>query len=190
MKIVLIRHSKTYQDPNTPILQWGLSEAGMELARQLSQLDIIKNLSVVYASFQTKALETAVLLAKPNALPIKPNDGLTEVTSFTGQFEPDFAKYTKNVHDYYLGNIERIGSGETKVEALARFNATLERIAAEEIGKEYIGVVSHGNVLSLFSAQYSPIGSYELHLAIKQPDIAVFDWEKKQFISFFGESLR
>ena len=187
MKIVLIRHSKTDRNPLVPILQWGLSEDGIEYAKKLSEKDIIKKLNVVYASFQTKALETAVLIAKPNATPIKADDNLTEVTSFTGPFEKDFDKYTQNVHDYYHGMIERISNGETKEEAIHRFNLALENIAEKEAGKEFVGVISHGNILTLFSSQYRDVDCFKLHTQIKQPDIAIFDWDEKKFISFFGE---
>jgi broad specificity phosphatase PhoE len=187
MKFIFIRHSKTDRNFEVPILCWGLADNGIELAKELSGRDIIKNLDVMYASFQTKALETAVLLAKPNAIPIKADNGLTEVTSFTGLFEKDFDVYTKSVHDYYAGAIERIGAGETRAEALQRFNATIEVIAEAEADKEYVGIVSHGNILTLFSALYKDVDCYELHTKIKQPDVAVFDWNAKKFESFFGE---
>lgn len=187
MKFVFIRHSKTDRNPQVPITCWGLTNRGIELAKELSQRNSIKDLDVIYASFQTKALETAVLLAKPNAIPIKADDGLTEATSFTGPFEADFDMYTKNVHDFYSGDKDRIAGGETKVEALDRFNATLELIAAKESDKKYVGIVTHGNILTLFSALYKDVDAYALHTAIKQPDIAIFNWEEKQFEVFFGQ---
>ena len=188
MNFVFIRHSKTDRNPQIPIACWGLTEGGVELAKELSQKDFIKSLDVLYTSFQTKALETAVLLAKPNAVPIKANDGLTEVTSFTGPFEEDFALYTKNVHDFYDDDLDRIGDGETKTEALERFNTTLESISKIENGKEFIGIVTHGNILALFSAQYRDgADPYVLHAAIEQPDVAIFNWDEKKFKIFFGE---
>lgn len=190
MKFVFIRHSKTDRDPQIPIRCWGLAEAGIQLAKELSRKEVIKGIDVIYASLQTKALETAVLLAKPNAIPIKTDDRLTEVTSFTGHFEKDFDIYTKNVHDYYHDNIERIDNGETKIEALERFVAALESIAVTERDKESIGIISHGNILTLFSALYKDVDSYSLHTQLKQPDVAVFDWDKKEFEVFFGEAIR
>jgi broad specificity phosphatase PhoE len=187
MKFVFIRHSKTDRNPQAPITCWGLADQGIELAKELAQKDIIKDLDVLYASFQTKALETAVLLAKPNAIPIKADDGLTEVTSFTGPFEEDFELYTKNVHDFYHDDLDRIAGGETKTEALKRFNATLEAIAVTESEKDFVGIVTHGNILALFAAQYRDVDSYILHTTIKQPDVALFDWGTKKFDIFFGE---
>jgi broad specificity phosphatase PhoE len=142
---------------------------------------------VLYASFQTKALETAVLLAKPNTIPIKADDGLTEVTSFTGPFEEDFDLYTKNVHDFYTDKLDRIAGGETKAEALERFNATLESIAKVERDKNSVGIITHGNILTLFSSLYEAVDCYTLHTTIKQPDVAIFNWDDKKFEVFFGE---
>jgi len=187
MKFVFIRHSKTKIDPNVPILLWGLSESGIELANNLSQNEIFKKIKVVYSSLQTKALETSVLVCKPNLIPIKTDNRLTEVTSFTGPFEFDDVVHTKNIHDYHQGLIDRINGGETKNEALQRFNAALTEISITENGTDYVGIVSHGNILALFCAQYQDVNSYELHTKIKQPDLAVFDLETKTFVSFFGE---
>ena len=187
MKLILIRHSKTDRNPEVPITCWGLSADGIKLAEELSTKDVIKNLDVLYASFQTKALETAVLLAKPNAIHIKADNRLTEVTSFTGPFETDFDTYTKNVHDYYVDIIPRISSGETKQEALARFTTALEAIVESEKGHDRVGIVSHGNILTLFSALYKEVDCFALHTQIKQPDVAVFDWDSKKFDTFFGE---
>ena len=187
MKFVFIRHSKTQIDPNVPILLWGLSEKGVELAKNLSQNEIFKKIKVVYSSLQTKALETSVLICKPNLIPIKTDNRLTEVTSFTGPFELDDVIHTKNIHDYHKGLTLRINNGETKVEALKRFNQSLIDISIAEDTSDYVGIVSHGNMLAIFSSQYQNVDSYELHTKIKQPDMAIFDFESKKFISFFGE---
>lgn len=187
MEITFIRHSKTLVDPTINPTRWGLSEDGVRLAQELSSRDVIKRLGVIYSSLQTKALETAIYLAKPNAIPIKTNDRLTEVTSFTNKFIADEDTYKKTVEDYYSERIARINEGETIQEALARFNAAIQDIAAENRGEERIGIVSHGNILTLFSAQFDvAIDCYKLHKEIKQPDIALFDLDSKKFTSFFG----
>jgi len=189
MEILFVRHSKTKVNPQIPIPQWGLSAEGIQLAQKLSAHNVIKALDVIYTSLQTKALETALVLAKPNAISIKTHDGLTEVTSFTQSYEEDVGKYKKNVKEYYGGTLDRINSGETKQEALDRFTRTLQTIVATERDKNSIGIVSHGNILTLFSALFKDIECYEFHTKIEQPDIAVFDWEKQTFSSFFGELI-
>ena len=187
MNFIFIRHSKTDRNPAVPFICWGLTAEGIELAEHLSQEEIIKELDVLYSSSQTKALETALYLAKPNGISIKVDPNLTEVTSFTIKYDADIDIYTKNVHDFYSGAIDRINGGETKAEALDRFNMSLEAIAKAERGSSDIGIVTHGNILALFTAQYKDVDCLDLHYKIKQPDVAVFNWKEKRFMSFFGE---
>jgi len=126
MEIVLIRHSKTKPMPNIPIPLWGLTEEGIAKAKSLANEPIIKTLDVIYSSLQTKAIETALLLAKPNNLPIKTNNALTEISSFTREFLGD--SYEQAVSDFYSDKISRIAHGETATEALTRFEQALQEI--------------------------------------------------------------
>lgn len=189
MKITLIRHSKTLVEPQKAIVLWGLSEEGIESAKALSNEQVIKDIQVLYASLQTKAIETAVLLSKPNAIPIRTNNDFTEITSFTNKFNSKEEEYEKGVHDFYHDTLDRIAEGETHHEALVRFNSALETVVAEESSKgvNNIGIVSHGNILSYFTAQYADITPFALHDKIHMPDVAILDWDTKQFVTLWEE---
>lgn len=188
MKITFIRHSKTVKDPQVSIRQWVLSDEGVERAQEISTLNVVRNIDVLYSSLQNKALETAVIMAKPHNTPIKVDDSLTEISSFTQKF---FGKeiYEENVSKFFSGEIERIEGGETAQEALERFSRALENIVIREDKNNItnIGVVSHGTILSYFCSQFSEYSALEIHKMISMPDIAVFDWEKEKFDVFFGE---
>jgi broad specificity phosphatase PhoE len=186
MKITFIRHSKTKVEPEKPIVLWGLAEEGIEKARALSGQDSVKRLDVIYSSLQTKAIETMVYLAKPNAIPMRTHADLTEVTSFTNKFYTG-EEYTSQIERYYARTLERIAGGETIDEVLSRFMAALDWIVAEESAAENIGIVSHGNILALFTGLQSEADPYELHRTIQQPDVAEFDWNTKQFTRMWGE---
>lgn len=189
MQIVLIRHSKTLVEPEKAIVLWGLSGVGIEKVKAFSSKDVIKGVQVMYASLQTKAIETAVYLTKPNGIPIKTDNDFTEITSFTNKFTTKEQGYEQGVHDFYHGTIDRIGNGETSKEALERFNAAIERAISEERknGVNNIGIVSHGNILSFFTAQYADVMPFALHDKIQMPDVAVLDWNTKKFVSLWGE---
>ena len=188
MNITLIRYSKTNPTASIPIRQWGLTDEGIELAIKLSQSELITSLDVLYSSLQTKALETALILAKPHGLEIKTHPGLDEVTSFTRKFLGD--EFEKVTHDFYSEKIERISEGETWREALKRFNATIDSIVAKEkvLHHENIGLVSHGNILSFFTSLYTGKEAYLWHKKITMPDVAVFDWNNKKFQVFWGQN--
>ena len=186
MKITFIRHSKTAIKPEVPITLWGLSDKGIDKARELSAQDMIQQLDVVYSSLQTKAIETMLYLAKLNAIPMRTHEGLTEITSFTNEFDPNEERYLRQVEQYYGGQLDRIAGGETIDEALGRFMAALESIAGQEREAEHIGIVTHGYILSFLTAKYSELSPFDLHHSIQQPDVAEFDWESKSFTKLWN----
>jgi broad specificity phosphatase PhoE len=189
MKLTLIRHSTTKPTSDIPICQWGLTNEGVKLADKLSVNHLIKDLDVIYSSLQTKALETALIVAKPNAIAIKTHPDLTEISSFTIKFLGD--EFDIKLKQYFDNKISRINGGETYKEALSRFDRALTDIVDQEKENKVdnIGVVTHGYVLSFFTARYCNLGAWEVHEKISMPDIATFDWEMKKLIKFWGEAI-
>lgn len=183
MKYTFIRHSKTIADMSVNPKVWMLSDEGREKALKLSESEYIENLDVIYSSLQTKALETSVLIAKNNHIPIKTDDRLTEITSITNKIIID---YKTEVGDFLAGKVNRLNDGETIQEALNRFESALEDISKIEGDLKNIGIVSHGTMLSIFADKYSNKSVIDIHQSIKMPDLAIFDWENKEFINFYG----
>ena len=184
MLITLIRHSKTKFQKDVPNVLWQLTEEGIDLASKLSLQKEIQDIEVLYSSLQTKALQTALILAKDNHIPIKTNKDLTELTSITNGFIEDFEG---SVRKLYSGEIKNINDGETIEECSVRFNNAIEEIIKTESNCQNLGIVAHGNVLSIFSSQYTDISPYDIHSKMQMPDMAIFDWDTKKFIKFYGE---
>jgi broad specificity phosphatase PhoE len=184
MKITLIRHSKTTIAPDIPNPLWSLSDEGITLAQELADNQYIKDIDVLYSSLQTKALETTILLAKPNVIPIKTHADLTEISSFTKKFFG--ADYQEKVHAFYTDQVARLADGETYQEALNRFNKAIEDIISNEQNCNNIGIVTHGNILSFYSAQFCNKTPLELEKSIKMPDMAILDTNINKFIKLYG----
>lgn len=189
MKLVLIRHSQSIINPDIPIVTWGLSDKGVELAKNLHNNSHVKQVQVIYASFQPKALETAILATKNAGVSVKPDDRLTEITSFTNRFIADSTEYKQSIDNFYSGRAERLSGGESAREALKRFTQAVREIVDGEKSHEVVGIVSHGNILAHFVCQFTENNVYQVAESMKQPDIAVLDWETKKFEVFFGEGM-
>lgn len=187
MKITLIRHSKTILEKDKPITCWKLSQEGIKLAEVMSKKEEIKGLDVIYSSLQTKALHTAVILAKDNYIQIKTHPDLTEITSFTKKFFGE--KYQEKIEQFYSGEVRAFFGGETAKVALGRFNIAIQKIVAEANREacQNVGIVSHSNILSFFSAQYIDVKPVEIEKEMKMPDLALFDFRLKRFLKFFNE---
>ena len=184
MIFTFIRHAHTNVIPQDPPTEWMLSDQGVVDAVHLSSDPHIGHLELIYTSGQQKAIQTGVILAYPNMIPLHTHAGLTENTSFTSTYLG--ADYTRYVDQYYAHIIERIAEGETIDESLKRFDATLEEIESAHPQLNSIGIVSHGNILALFSSLYSEYSARELHDTIAMPDMCVFDYSLKSFVRFWG----
>ena len=183
MKLYLFRHSRTIIEPEVPTPQWVLSTEGVKRAQSLSENANMRPIEVFYSSLQNKALETTVIFAKPQRVPIKTHAGLAELTSITNAFLPH---YEETVQHLYAGTITTIHNGESFQEGLNRFHRTIEQIVRSEAGHDHIGIVTHGVILSLFAAQYAGVSASDLHHRIAMPDMAILDWETHEFLHFFG----
>jgi broad specificity phosphatase PhoE len=183
MQLYLIRHTKTVLNSAVDNRQWQLSAEGITLANEFAQKSELQKLQVLYSSEQTKALHTAILIASPHFIPLKVEAGLAETTSLTNGF---FENYNDTMARWYTEKGFRINNGETYEETLARFNSAIERIVAANEDKEYIGLVSHANALSCFSAQFEERTPLDIHHSLQMPDYAILDWNTKSFIKRFS----
>ncbi len=186
MKLVLVRHSKTIINPEVVSTEWKLSDEGRVLAEQTAGDSVFQDVDAVYSSSQPKAIQTAEIIAGKYELDNVVEEGLAELSSITRGFIDDYAG---TVHKLYTGEIKNINGGETIEEALGRFNLAIGAIALANPNAEKVAVVTHANVLSLFSAQYCNAEAIDLHNSIRMPDIAVLDWTDaaKSFDRFWGE---
>jgi len=184
MKIILMRHAHTVVEPEKYNPLWKLSEKGVEQASTLAKHPLVQEIEVIYTSNQLKALHTGVLVAEELGVFVKVREDLTELTSLTNDWKADYDGF---IHDIYSGTILRHGTGESLAEATERFTKAVADIVTLEQDKEVVGIVAHGNILALFASQYEDRTALEIHHAIRMPDIAVFDFEKKVFEVSFGE---
>jgi len=70
---------------------------------------------------------------------------------------------------------------------LIRFSSAVEKIVSSNSDKGTIGIVSHGNVLSLYIGQFDERRALGIHGSLKMPDYAILDWDSKKLLKQFGE---
>ena len=79
----------------------------------------------------------------------------------------------------------RINDGETTEEALLRFTKKIEQIIAKHSDLAFVGIVSHANVLSLYTDQFDNRSAFDIHNTITMPDFAILDTKTKKLIKTF-----
>ena len=148
MYALYITHPQVMIDPEVPVPQWGLSERGIERATQASALPWARDLKRIVSSRETKAIETAEILAQACGASVETVDVMHENDSSATGFltPPEFEKaadwFFANPHDSFHG-------WERAIDAQARIVAAVDSVLADHDPSQPIAFVGHGGVGTL-----------------------------------------
>jgi len=150
MEIFLCRHGQTEHNSNGIVqgqMESRINGKGKEQARKLRDRLAGSDISKVYSSSMTRALETAEIVAEPHDVEIEEVDELKEVAraEFEGErFEDLIEEITNAETEDYLWKPE---GGESLEELKDRSVKFLNGIK-EQHREERIIVISHGGTIS------------------------------------------
>ena len=170
--LILVRHSLSDINPARSSSQWGLSEEGHARCIPLAEKLIAFQPTVIVASIEQKARETAAILAGHFDLQVTLAEGLHEhergnVPYFETpeQFQTAISNLFNHPNDLVFGE-------ETASQALTRYENAIRRVLLD-YPDQTIVLVSHGTVMSLFVAHYNRLDAYEFWQKLTMPDVVV-----------------
>ena len=143
-----ITHPQVKIDPDVPVPQWGLSDIGRARAEEAAQSTWVKKLGRIISSDETKAIETAEVLATAAGIPIEiAHDSHENDRSATGFLPPPAFEDAANW--FFAHPTESFKGWERAVDAQLRIVAAVNRILADHDPKVPIAFVGHGGVGTL-----------------------------------------
>ncbi|MGQ8629954.1 histidine phosphatase family protein [Agrobacterium sp. DKPNP3] len=148
MYALYITHPQVKIDAAVPVPEWELSEKGAERARQASRLPWAKSLRRIVSSAETKAIETARILAETSGATIEIISVMHENDrSATGFLPPtEFEKAA----DWFFAHPEESYQGwERAIDAQARIVGAVRAVLDRHDGQQPIAFVGHGGVGTL-----------------------------------------
>lgn len=151
--LILVRHSAVTVDPALPSTEWRLSAAGQRRARALAQKLGPYRPSAVISSHETKAQETAAIIASTLNLPYTTAANLHEHVRRT--FIPDPVEWDAAVAAFFAQPEQLVLGTETADQAQKRIVAAIDDVLRAHPEGNLI-VVTHGTVLTLFLAHHNP----------------------------------
>lgn len=163
-RLLIITHPEVVVDPNIPVRDWCLNETGRHRAALFARSDQMASVTHIWSSAETKARETAGILAQPRDLPIAVDARLGENDrSATGFLPPPLFEAAA---DAFFANPETSSKGwETARAAQARIvRAVLDITAPHKDGD--LAIVTHGAVGNLL---YCHLCGLEIDRAHDQP---------------------
>lgn len=147
-----VTHPEVVIDGKVPVPRWPLTDRGIARMRAFAHAPEMANLTAVWASDETKAIEGAGILAAKFGLPVQVDAGLGENDrSSTGFVPPDVFEVYANA---FFAEPELSFKGwERAVDAQARVIGAVERILLDHPGGD-IAFVAHGGVGTLLLCRY------------------------------------
>ncbi|MBP2563666.1 MULTISPECIES: histidine phosphatase family protein [Agrobacterium] len=148
MHALYITHPQVKIDADVPVPEWGLSERGAERAREASRLPWARSLRRIVSSAETKAIETARILAETSQAEIEIVEAMHENDrSATGFLPPpEFEKAA----DWFFANPEESFHGwERAIDAQARIVGAVKAVFERHDPRQPIAFVGHGGVGTL-----------------------------------------
>ncbi|MGH6808061.1 MAG: histidine phosphatase family protein [Ensifer adhaerens] len=149
-----ITHPQVQIDPAVPVPKWGLSEIGRARAEATALQPWVRTLGRIVSSDETKAIETANLLAAAAGVVVETDDTMGENDrSATGFLPPP--EFERAADWFFANPTESFNGWERAADAQARISAAVFRILDEHDPKIPIAFVGHGGVGTLLKCKLS-----------------------------------
>ncbi|MFT4161295.1 histidine phosphatase family protein [Shinella sp.] len=142
-----ITHPQVKIDPDVPVPRWGLSETGRARAEHAARLPWVRDLARIVSSDETKAIETATILAGVSGLRVEIVENLHENDRSATGFLPPPA-FERAADRFFAMPEESFQGWERAVDAQARVVSAVTRILESHDGSP-IAFIGHGAVGTL-----------------------------------------
>jgi broad specificity phosphatase PhoE len=172
-KLILIKHASPLVVPGTPPQNWKLSDKGRESCGPLANAVRAHAPTIIVASDEPKAKETAELVANALGVPVETAPGLHEHDR-TNVPHMRSGEFISHMEVFFRKPTERVLGRESAVAALDRFEQAVNDVVAKHAGGN-VAIVSHGTVIALLAAEHSDRYGFELWREMGLPSFAVFE---------------
>lgn len=160
-RLLIITHPEVTVDPCVPIPAWGLNDTGRHRAASFALSDHVSSVTRIWASTETKARETASILAAPRDLPIALDARLGENDrSATGFLPPP--EFEAAADAFFAHPQASYDGWETAAKAQARIVLAVQDITARHSGGD-LAIVTHGAVGTLLYCHLSDLAIDRAH---------------------------
>jgi broad specificity phosphatase PhoE len=145
---IYITHPQVKIDPGIPVPDWGLSELGEARTRKTALLPWVKDFRRIISSAETKAIETAAILADAASVQLEIDAETHENDrSATGFLPPPAFEAAANW--FFAHPTESFRGWERAVDAQARIVSAVSRALTDHDPTQPIAFLGHGGVGTL-----------------------------------------
>jgi broad specificity phosphatase PhoE len=143
-----ISHPQVAVDPAVDVTRWGLSEQGRARARLMTTRPWVAGIRRIVTSEETKALETAAVLAAALGVDVEPRPETGEIDRSAAGFLPP-SEFEAVADACFARPDESARGWERAIDAQRRIVDALADVVADEAAGD-VAVVGHGGVGTLW----------------------------------------
>jgi broad specificity phosphatase PhoE len=178
--LILVKHSLPEVVEGIPAREWTLSEEGRIRSRELAGKLMPYQAEIIVSSVESKARETASILAENLGLEFQEVEGLHEHDR-SGSPYYSKSEFQSLVQKFFVKPSELIFGNETAVAALTRFRLAIDYVL-NTFSEKNLAIVAHGTVISLYVAWLTGCNGYNLWKELGLPSFVVLDIQSKTLI--------
>jgi len=182
-RVLLVRHAEPHVDIDLPAAEWSLTPRGVASTQRLAVTLKDANASLIVASPERKAIETARILAGELNLPIEQDERFSEQGAEAGQFLTDYAEFRALVRHHFDHPDKVVLRRESSHAASERFAAAL-RARFDSSGRATPSppvIVSHGRIMASWLAALTGSGAWDIWTVLRLPDLLDVDLDTGTF---------
>ena len=178
--LILVKHSLPQVVETIPAREWTLSEPGRERAEKLAERLRVYEPDFIVSSAESKAQETASILAGILGLQFQVGEGLHEHDRSTSPYHSEDV-FQSLIQKFFAQPDTLVFGSETANQALARFRSAVQAIL--NVHKDdTVLLVSHGTVISLFVSWLTGCDGYALWHELALPSFVVLDLSSRTLL--------
>lgn len=185
--LVLVRHSISTQDKNTPAAEWGLTPEGATRCGILADKLAPFRLTQIITSIEPKARLTGELVAERLQLPTQQAENLHEhERRQTGWLSAEAFK--ASVKDFFAQPDTLVFGEETAQDCYQRYAGAVEQILTR-YPEQNLAIVSHGTVMSLFIGRQNNIDPLPLWDGFGMPAFVVLSLPRYEVVEIVNDVM-
>ncbi|OLS30130.1 MAG: phosphoglycerate mutase GpmB [Candidatus Thorarchaeota archaeon AB_25] len=146
--LYFLRHAETKEDESTPVRDWRITDAGIDLTRELVRSEKFGEIHGIIHSSEGKARQTAEVFAEGIDVQMYQLSGLDEL-SREHEGALTYEEYRDRVHTTLRDPEKSVPGWESGASALKRFEDAVRKVDIMFHRKNVL-IVSHGLVLTLY----------------------------------------
>jgi broad specificity phosphatase PhoE len=170
-RLLLIRHAAPLILRDMPARDWPLSDEGRRACKEFAGRLAAYQVAVIVSSAETKARETAAILAAQLGLTAGEDAGLNEHRRENVPYL-DRPNFEASIRRLFVEPDTLVFGLETATQAYTRFAGAVARtLAAHPAGD--VALVTHGTVMTLYAERHAGVEPFAFWQALTMPDLVV-----------------